>query len=277
MRRILMSIMIIALVPITARAASQQVDPSSGWIVACNFSHRATNDPIVHARMPGMSHSHDFFGNDTTDAMSTASSLLGKSTSCSLGSDTAAYWVPSLYKNGNVVKPIKATIYYRTQVDGGVTVQPFPTGLKMIAGDQMAAGPQSEKIVYYNCHDGPDQHRAALPYDCGTHTIDAHIRFPQCWDGVHLDSADHTSHMAYPVYDHGVRSCPASHPVVVPRLIIRISWPITNGNRVRLASGQPYTLHADYLDAWQPSALQNLVDQCINAGRNCGKQKGPGF
>ncbi len=288
MRRILVSIMIVVAVPMSAHASSpeadpgssqqaepssgQQVNPSSGWIVACSFSHRAKNDPIVHPDMPGMSHSHDFFGNNSTNAHSTLSSLLGKSTSCSLRSDTAAYWVPTLYKHGHKVRPTKATIYYRTQIDGGAAVHAFPPGLKMIAGNQDAKHRQSLKIVYYNCHDGPDQHRAASPYNCGSHTIDAHIRFPQCWDGAHRDSKNHQRHMAYPVYNHGMRTCPASHPVVLPRLIIRVSWPITNGRHVRLASGRPYTLHADYFDAWVHSAQQDLVSRCIDAGTDCGKQ-----
>jgi hypothetical protein len=107
MRRILVSIMIVVALPMAARASSLQVNPSSGWIVACSFSHRAKNDPIVHPDMPGMSHSHDFFGNNSTNAHSTLSSLLGRSTSCSLRADTAAYWVPTLYKHGHKVRPTK--------------------------------------------------------------------------------------------------------------------------------------------------------------------------
>jgi hypothetical protein len=272
MRRILIAAMIIAVVPLTAPSAAAA--SNAGWIVACGFSHRSTNDPIVMPGMTGMSHSHDFFGNTTTDAKSTLSSLRGKPTTCSLKADASAYWAPTLYKNGKKVRPTKVAAYYRTQVDGG-TVKPFPPGLKLIAGNSHAKHPQSLKIVYYNCNEGKDQHEASRPYDCGTNTIDAHIRFPQCWDGVHLDSRDHHSHVVYPVYSHGTRSCPASHPVIVPRLIIRISWPIRNGQHVRLASGPSYTLHADFFNAWDASTQKNLVDACINAGVDCGKKTGP--
>jgi hypothetical protein len=71
-----------------------------------------------------------------------------------------------------------------------------------------------------------------------------------------------------------VRSCPATHPVVLPRLIIRISWPISNGTDVTLASGPTYTLHADFFNAWDETVQSQLVDQCINAGIDCGKQIG---
>ena len=274
MRRILIAALMIAVLPLAATTTSAGADPNAGWIVGCGFSHRSMDDPIVMPGMSGMSHSHDFYGNETTDASSTLGTLLGKPTTCSLATDTSAYWSPTLYKHGKKVMPIKAAFYYRNQVDGG-TVHLFPPGLKMIAGNPHATKPQPINIVYYNCHDGPDEHHASAPYNCGTHTIDAHIRFPQCWDGVHLDSGDHMSHVVYPVYSHGSRTCPASHPVILPRLIIRISWPITNGRRVRLASGPAYTIHADFFNAWDATTQENLVNDCINAGIDCGKQIDP--
>lgn len=274
MRRILIASFIVFVVPFGSPTISVGATKSAGWLVGCAFSHRATDDPIVMPDMPGMSHSHDFFGNETTDAASTASSLLGQPTTCRLTADTSAYWTPTLYQNGVAIQPISATIYYRTQVYTA-PVQPFPLGLMLIAGDSHATAPQSTEIVYYNCHDGPDTHHAPVPYDCGTHLIDAHIVFPQCWDGVSLDAPDHKSHVVYSTRSHGARTCPASNPVILPLLIIRISWPITNGDAVQLASGPPYTLHADFLNAWDPATQQRLVDSCLNAGIDCGKQVDP--
>ena len=275
MRRIRFGSLITALLSLLVAApfASAGVDPSAGWIVGCAFSHRSMDDPIVMPGMTGMSHSHDFFGNETTDADSTLRSLLGAATTCSFADDTAAYWAPTLYVNGKAVTPTKAAIYYRNQVDGA-KVQPFPTGFMMVAGDSRATGPQPLDIVYYNCHEGPDTHHDSKPYACGSSTVDAHVRFPQCWDGVNLDAPDHKSHVAYPLRSHGIRTCPASHPVVLPRLIMRISWPISNGRDVTLASGRTYTLHADFFNAWDETAQRELVDKCINAGIDCGKQIG---
>lgn len=273
MRRILIGILIASFVATAAQAVPANVQAGAGWIVGCRFSHRSMDDPIVMPGMRAMSHSHDFFGNETTNADSTVGSLVGGSTTCSLADDAAAYWVPTLYQDGQAVTPSKASIYYRTQVDERV-VQPFPLGLEMIAGDSHATGPQPIDVVYYNCHEGPDQHHDARPYDCAGSNLDAHVRFPQCWDGINLDSPDHKSHMAYPTSSQGARTCPASHPVVLPRLIIRISWPISNGNGVTLASGEAYTLHADFFNAWNETTLGKLVDQCINVGINCEKQSG---
>jgi hypothetical protein len=275
MRRILIAALIIAVVPLAAPSGTAvAAAKNAGWIVGCGFSHRSTDDPIVMPGMTGMSHSHDFFGNVTTDANSTLSSLRGKRTTCSLAADSSAYWAPTLYKHGHKIRPTKIAVYYRSQVDGG-NVRPFPPGLKMIAGNSHAKRPQSLKIVYYNCNEGRDQHEAHRPYDCGKNTVDGHIDFPQCWDGKHLDSPDHHSHVVYPVYSHGNRRCPANHPVILPRLIIRISWPIHNGKRVRLASGPSFTLHADFINAWKATTQQHLVDTCIDAGIDCGKQIGP--
>ena len=240
-----------------------------GWVTKCPYSHRLSDDPIVYPNQPGASHSHDFFGNTTTDARSTYASLLAGSTTCFDTRDTAAYWTPTLLKNGANQTPGKLDVYYRTQVAGS-QVRAFPRGLVMIAGDSHATGPQSLDVVYYNCHSGPDQHDAAVPYDCGNNTVDVHIVFPQCWDGVHLDSSDHKSHMAYAIRSHGAWVCPTTHPVAVPRLIMRVSWSITNGNGVSLASGPAYTMHADFFNAWNQTGLQTLVHDCIQAGVDCG-------
>jgi hypothetical protein len=55
-----------------------------------------------------------------------------------------------------------------------------------------------------------------------------------------VDSADHKSHMAYPVGN----AYPASHPMVVPKVRQVMRYPV-NGNPdgLRLASGAGFTMH----------------------------------
>src|SRR5215207_7742183 len=56
----------------TAPTASAASAPhGASFSVRCDFSHRASDDPIVHFGHPGASHSHDFFGNRSTNANST--------------------------------------------------------------------------------------------------------------------------------------------------------------------------------------------------------------
>ena len=41
------------------------------FAVACGFSHRNQDDPIVYPRERGRSHDHTYFGNSSTNAFST--------------------------------------------------------------------------------------------------------------------------------------------------------------------------------------------------------------
>ena len=50
--------------------------------------------------------------------------------------DTAAYWVPALYRGSTVVLPQAATIYYRRGTLAPLST--FPNGLRVIAGDAAA-------------------------------------------------------------------------------------------------------------------------------------------
>jgi hypothetical protein len=59
--------------------------------------------------------------------------------------------------------------------------------------------------------------------------IRATVIFPSCWDGKNLDSADHTSHMAYSTtYSRGTGlagdTCPTTHPVRVPQVMYEVQW-----------------------------------------------------
>jgi hypothetical protein len=225
------------------------------------------DDPIVYPGQPGVSHLHDFYGNTTTDAYSTIASLLAAgTTSCVNTGETAAYWVPALMYNNVLKTSPSATIYYRSSTTPVNTIKPMPPGLVMIAGDSHATGDQPIDIVNWTCGDGVPHPE---PPNCGA-TIDVqlHIRFPSCWDGVHLDSTDHKSHMAYP--DPDTSACPPDHPVSVPKIIINLHYVgVHDGTKVMLMSGPAYTAHADFMNAWDPATMSNLTSTCINAGINC--------
>src|SRR4051794_35405056 len=59
--------------PASARAAAAGDQPI--FVTHCFYSHTLPDDPIVHPNMPGASHQHDFFGNDSTNASSTLDSM----------------------------------------------------------------------------------------------------------------------------------------------------------------------------------------------------------
>jgi hypothetical protein len=238
---------------------------TSTFRLLCGSSHVLPDDPIVHPNMAGMSHLHQFFGNRTTNAGSTEASLLGQPTTCSSAADASAYWGPLLYQNGVAVPAASALIYYRggTHRDPSA-IQPFPPGLRMIAGDAQAASPLPTAAVAWMCMGM--EIGSTTPPDCGGQTLVLQLRFPDCWDGVNLDSPDHKSHMAYTV--GGL--CPSNYPVPVPLLEFNLRYKTAGGAGVGLASGAPWTYHADFFNGWNQTAQANFVALCLNRGLVCG-------
>ena len=238
------------------------------FIENCRFSHQAPDDPIVFPGKPGASHQHTFVGNRTTNASSTYGSLRSGGTTCMRADDTAAYWVPALYQGTNAVLPQAATIYYRRGTLAEVS--PFPNNLRVIAGDAAATSPQGMRVTSWSCGLASGMDRSATVPTCPDARgsfLRLHIRFPECWDGRRLDSADHKSHMAY-----ATRSgCPATHPVEVPQITQIYRYPTRGGEGFWLASGGQYSAHADFVNAWKPGALRKLVDDCLNALVHCGR------
>jgi hypothetical protein len=220
--------------------------------VRCEKDHAAKVDPIVAPGEVSM-HWHQFFGNRHTNRDSHYRGLQTRRTSCGLTRDTAAYWVPTLMYRDSM-KPIPAShmlAYYRsTGALSNMNVQPFPKGLKMVSYD-----------FEWLCKD-----TQAYPtkHDCsGGEDMGLRILFPACWDGKHLDSADHLSHMAEQT-SHG---CPASHPVPVPKLALNVRWDVSDATDTMLSSEMMGTgPHGDFFNTWQQGALNLLTDHCLGAG-----------
>jgi Domain of unknown function (DUF1996) len=238
------------------------------FVETCRFSHSAPDDPIVFPGKAGASHDHTFVGNRSTSASSTYASLRAAPTSCSRRADTAGYWVPTLLQNGTAVFPLGATIYYRRGTLAEVI--PFPNNLRVIAGDATATTPQGMRVTFWSCgvRSGvpPSATVPTCPQTRGSF-LRLHVRFPSCWDGANLDSADHKSHMAYATR----RRCPSTHPAAVPAITQIYRYPSHGGDGFTLASGNEFSAHADFLNAWRPAALRRLVDGCLNALVHCGR------
>lgn len=116
--------------------------------------------------------------------------------------------------SGARVQPVRAlgsTYYYKKGNRDPRAIRSFPqcnaaasdcTGLKMISDQR-----------HWGCTSGQ---RLANPPDCtgpdASHVLVAGTTFPDCWDGVNLDSANHRDHMAYSVADgpdaDPYRECP---------------------------------------------------------------------
>jgi hypothetical protein len=240
-----------------ARGVAPSHRAAGYFAVACGFSHRNQDDPIVYPRRRGRSHDHTYFGNTSTDAFSTPGSLRGAMrTTCRLPADTAAYWAPTLFVGGRAVEPLGAVAFYSRRTLA--RVRPFPAGLKVIAGNAAALSPQSRRVTYWSC--GRDA-SSTLPI-CRDRrsSLRLTVNFPNCWDGRHLDSADHKGHMAY---SSGGR-CPSSHPEEVPAISLVIYYGVAGSRTAELASGSEFSGHADFVNAWDQRTLAALVDRYLN-------------
>jgi Domain of unknown function (DUF1996) len=241
--------------------------------VNCDVNHRLPDDPIVFPNLPGASHEHSFTGNATTNAHTTLESLQNAgvgATSCLAPDDLSAYWFPTMF-NGNtpVIPNFKQVIYYKSGIIDYPAVRPFPPGLRFVVGSPQATLDEFRTapghVEGWEC--GNSFFNGDFPANCPAGTqLNIRYQAPSCWDGVHLDSADHKSHMAYPV--DGV--CPSSHPNPVPMLEFKIAFPVDGDmSQVRLASGRGYSWHYDFFNAWDPPTLAALVSHCINGGLQC--------
>jgi hypothetical protein len=250
-----------ATVPAAAATRPQHGAPGHArgtyFAVACGFSHRNQDDPIVFPGLRGRSHDHTYFGNTTTNAFATPASLRAAgTTTCRLRADTAAYWAPTLLLRGEPVEPRGAAVYYVRRT--AEPVQAFPAGLKMIAGNAAARAAQGRSVTSWRCS-RTFTASATIP-TCAAGSLLLQVNFPNCWDGSRLDSADHKAHMAYSTA--GV--CPASHPVEVPALTIVIHYGIGGGSGLELSSGGQFSGHADFVNGWNQARLTALVDRYLN-------------
>ncbi|WP_083672894.1 DUF1996 domain-containing protein [Micromonospora sp. CB01531] len=244
--------------------------------VGCRISHHNNDDPIVAPGLVGAAHNHTFFGNRSTDANSTYESLMGTTrTSCNVGDDHSGYWIPTLYQNGRVIDPKEVTVYYGSRLKDPSKTQPFPPGLRMISGDAKTQTdtPDKQGNHFWCAGIGGSTGRTAdglFPICAPTAELVRQVTFFDCWDGKHLDSPDHKSHMA--MGDH-TGACPTSHPVPVPSVSFVIAYPLsTNTNGISLSSGTSFSMHADFFNAWQDDALAARTLNCLHQRVKCDSQ-----
>ena len=266
----------------TAQTSMQRVDDGpdphrvgpqgnvAQFVVECDVSHYAYDDPIVHPFHAGLSHLHQFFGNVEVGSEPDYDAVVGAATSCEQAKDTASYWAPALLGvDGKRIEPLGLTAYYRpgSGIDPA-TVEPYPAGLMIVGGDAMADAPQPADIVAWSC--GTGSRREVEPPACpGGSSLRMLVKFPDCWDGEDLDGDGGVGHMEYS--DGG---CPASHPRPLPQLLIAIDYPPVDPAGLTLASGSILTGHADFWNVWDQDKLAEEVALCLNLDLVCGVSDG---
>jgi hypothetical protein len=273
-------------------ASSNAPDVVGAFRFLCPPSHISYDDPIVHPGQPGANeHLHIFFGNTGTNANSTYQSLRqsGDST-CRNMLNRSAYWQPAMIgKNTSgqdvVVVEDYTNFYYKRRPEGdpkaeGIPVA-LPRGLKFVFGGM-------EHPARFKCMTADGNHNVTnwLPTlqetlaVCGAgQRIDMAQSTPECWDGIHLDTADHRSHLVFLSRDKntGKEFCPSTHPYLLPRLTFQRIFTIRADDITttwRLSSDMPGDVpgsmaHADYMMAWNDQTMDRWMSNCINKLLTC--------
>lgn len=253
-----------------ARVSSQGTfDPSTANIppmlrFQCSQLVIERLDPLVNPGVVPSPHLHQIVGGNSFNASMDHSThdLVADSscTSCTFSEDFSNYWTAVLFfraRNGTYKRvPQKPsdglkgiggiTVYYIPPLGENKTTA-FKPGFRMLVGDANLRGPaEKDKVDPKICHRcmpktgepmnlncaSPDS--VTLPTEFCEGGIRSVLTFPTCWDGVNLDSADHKSHISYPVepssdifdYDGGV--CPDSHPVRIPQVMYEVMWDVSD-------------------------------------------------
>ena len=236
------------------------------FAVECSFSHVAPDDPIVHPGHAGFSHLHQFFGAKGVGASTVHRDLEVAETTCDQQLDKASYWSPTLVDStGESIEADRLVAYYRAGVGvNPMTVEPFPPGLMMVAGDQDALEPQSLTTVSWSC--GATLDRFDSPIECDeSGVLRLNVVFPDCWNGTTISALPGAAHVAY---SSGGR-CPAGFGTAIPQLHLAFDFPAVDPKGLALSSGPVEGAHADFWNAWDPAKLEREVRQCINRNLPC--------
>jgi len=249
----------------------------------CRYSHFNFDDPIVYAGQPGKSHLHLYFGTIDASANTTAANITAATASTCFGGtlNNTAYWTPAVVdiRTGKPLVPEAdgALFYYKGGYLGVkmADIKPFPPGLRMIAGTSSFTTEVAQAgVVRIWCEGGDGTIRNRIPSCNRGEKLSFEVIFPQCWDGVNLDSPNHKSHMAYAVAPTG---CPADHPVPLPEISMNLHYVVEESGTdtyLRLSSDNyagpgGFSMHADWFNGWDPATLKLWVTNCINPSKDC--------
>ena len=306
-------------------------NPSGSFRTLCTFSHASFDDPIVQPGKPGRTHLHSFFGNTETSFATDAANMTTRGNStCSGGIlNRTGYWIPTLIyscpetatgcdhsRNGTPIFPQSSNFYYKcaegyncnTGGYGGTPLRWWPAGFRMIAGDANGTSPQNGSRFWIECWNqaiqNPSNNNVGVRFSHiptyaetsgfsnACDMLEITITFPNCWDGVNLDSPTHKAHVDYGDFYLGCTN--PLFPILTPTLSFNVHVNITQTDLdyLRLSSDQPassgipggYTLHGDWANGWnqddnfQGWGVGSLTDilkkQCYAVGYTSGWTEG---
>ncbi|KIY52536.1 hypothetical protein FISHEDRAFT_69766 [Fistulina hepatica ATCC 64428] len=259
----------------------------ASWVMGIpNFITTAERvDPIMS---PGAvsAHAHSVVGGSNFGFEANTSLLRdSECTSTTIEEDKSNYWFPHMYfqwANGSfTMVSASAVIYYLFPDDPGNTTA-FPDNFKMISGDPdlrtYNASSYAQQAITMKCLNGgtvPQYPYIPDPSTC-TGGIRAQVNFPSCWDGVHADSEDHKSHVAFPSEGPDSGTCnDTNYPVPIPRIFLEVVFQteafasvadqaMNSTQPFVFSNGDPtgYGYHADFVNGWDEGVLQKAIEGC---------------
>ena len=161
------------------------------FVVECGWSHSSFDDPIVHPGHAGASHRHDFFGNTSTSAdvdLRTAA--------------RRADHLPAAPRHRRLLGAVAARRRrHADRADRGDGVLPRrrrdrPDDRRGVPTRPADAGGGDEASAGWTCRPGSARLGGAARVCATTAGLRLAVVFPDCWDGMHVDSADHRAHVA---------------------------------------------------------------------------------
>ncbi|WP_371502224.1 DUF1996 domain-containing protein [Kitasatospora sp. NBC_00374] len=255
-----------------------------------NENRHLNPDNVIVA--PGVSngahHMHDYVGNQITDGFSANGKLAGAGTTCSNGDQSAYYWPVLRLLNGanesdlkapgggkdrnvgKILQPAEVGITYSSTT--GNKVQSMARFMRIITGDAKALtnGPANAHASW-SCTGFEDRQLADKYPICpnGSRVVRT-LKFPDCWDGKNIDSANHRTHTAF---SNSGGACPKNFRAI-PQLVERVAYDVPTGVRFAVDSfpeqlHNPITDHGDFINVMNRNLLDQMVS-CINEGRRCG-------
>lgn len=259
--------------------------------VSCDYSHFNYDDPIRFPNVKGAAGGlMSYFGNVGIDFSTTnASTMTSGNSTCQGGIlNRTAYFMPAMVdtRSNKALAPTGVMVYYKTgYIVKSVDVTPIPEGLRMFAGMEPVVPGINNTHIKYSCRlingDGNDKSFTTIPPDCQKGDMYVSVAFPQCWDGVNLDSPDHKSHMAYTTNS----GCPATHPIVFPRIDENIHYNLANdgdSKYLRLSTDAYSTSvagglsgYAGWVNGWDKDTMNLIVKGCLNKGFDCQSNRLP--
>jgi hypothetical protein len=201
---------------------------------ACPAGHTCTISPAMRRLTLNSTYASMTDLSNTVVAETFNGSTVKPGTSCNMATyapgtaaDTAAYWRPVLYANGQAItSTVKDQLYYRAKPMFGTDFRAIPPDARLIVGNHSATSVETNQALidgnlYWECDGKTSTHYTTAPNNCvssGTESILENVVFPACWDGLPMDhTGPHgtdNNHFAYPVKN----ACPTSFPVKVPQL-----------------------------------------------------------